>query len=590
LSSTPQIIDVYPAPDALGIPIGQQIKVTFNQEMDLTTLNEGTIVVVGPDLSNQFGPIDINPFDEPGFEDEDILSSPYVSGYVKGTISFMRVNASGGTVDDSEVDYTGAGDLWQTVAIFTPDKPLEPDKQYSVYVAGDEAPTDNFDSGCRTRTVFDTEKTAGTGTATITFSGGYTGDSNTTYVVRILSEGTTGNAEYEWWDANDPLTAYEGTTSTGVRELENGISIRCSSDGTFAIGDTFEVVVVPAIVLPNNYRWNFYTGSGSVATPPSSSSASGIDSLGSSTSSTSTFTVTEIDPAEAKYGVAISTDAYVGESITITFSDVLDSDTVADNLHVRAEPANGDILHIEYTEELEYTATVSANTISIVLDPGQLFVNNIVVITLDAEMASNDSVELGSEYVSYFSTLYEPLYASVRRIQLDLGPLISDVPIETIMFAILEGSIAADVLTFVTEYPNYRYFEFARMNYATCYAEWILLRGLSGDATLSDRMSKTLGDLTVSRGGGAENLSDKIKELEDCIAYWQVPLQTGGEVTPGASLLPEVAVKGSTAADNISVNRQWEPTSGIGVYSNHSAANDTVYSSGRRRLRTFRRR
>ena len=58
------------------------------------------------------------------------------------------------------------------------------------------------------------------GTGLPNFVGGYTGLNIRTYVLKMTSGGTTGTAEYEWWNKNDPFTIYPGITTTGERELE----------------------------------------------------------------------------------------------------------------------------------------------------------------------------------------------------------------------------------------------------------------------------------------------------------------------------------------------------------------------------------
>jgi hypothetical protein len=587
MATTPQVVNVYPAPDSKGIVLSDRVIVTFDQEMDETTINSGTFVLLGRETTTTFSPIDITPFDTAGFEDEDILSSPYVTGYIKGTITFQKVDISGGSVDDSTMDYTGAGNLWLTQAIFTPDKPLEPNSDYTAILAGDESATDSFASGIKTRTVFDTQKTAGTGNAEIIFYGGFTGSVNSSYTVQFTSAGAVGVAEYVWWEDSDPLTVYQGISTTGERELEYGVYVSCEPDGSFAVGDTFNVVVVPAITLENNYRWSFSTGSGSIQTPPSSFSASGIDALTTPDYNPSSFYVSSTLPRDREYGVDISTDPYVGEEITITFSENLDLDSITDDrIEIISESATGEE-DIQATGVLAYSASATENIITISLDPGQLFENNIITIKLLKEIQSEDSIQLNADYTFFFSTTYNPLYTSKRRIYLDLGNLVANVPEETIMLAILEASRAANSLSFVTYHSNQQYFEFARREYTTCLAELLLLKGIMGDVGLSDRMSKTLGDLSVSRGG--LGLNDRKQKLEDCVAYWQTPLSTGGIITPGASLLPQVAVKGRYAEDAIAVCRQWQETSG--PYTNSTpAANHKTYASGRRRLRTFRKR
>lgn len=588
MATTPQIINVIPAPDSLGIPVGNPIHIEFDQEMDLTTLNSGTIVLTGPDEAPVFGPVDITPFDSPGFQDEDILSSPYFKGYVKGTFSFLKYDNSGGILDDV-VDETGEGNLWRTVVEFTPNTPLKPNVKYTVIILGDEAPTDNFNTGAKTRTVFDTVFN-GSGDGIITFQGGYTGSSQISYEIEITDGGTTGVAEYIWWKSNDPLTTYSGRTTTGERELDNGVFITCSNDGSFTVGDRFSVIVVPAITLPNNYRWTFTTGDGSILTPPSTQPTSGIESIltniaGSSSISTLGVGVSKIIPEDGKYGVPISTDPYIGEQIIITFNTPMNPDSLAyEAIQIRSEAANGNTERFRATGDIDFIADLNSNVLTITLDPGQLYENNIVILELSETVADTEGNTLGTKFISYFTTPYASLYSSYRRIQMDIGPLIVGVPEETIMLAILEASIQADALTFGF-IKNIEFFKQARWEYTTCLAESILLKALLGD-TGGSRMSKTLGELSISRDGG-DYLMDALNRAEDCVLKWLLPLETGGELAPYSSVKPQVSVKGALASDAITVGRQWEPTSDSG-YNSRGAANTKRRASGRRDLRTFR--
>lgn len=591
MATVPNIINVYPAPSAKGIPIGDQIRIQFDQEMDLDSLNTGTIVVTGPDEAPVFGPIDITPFDIPGHDDEDILSSPYFKGYVKGTITYARVDASGGTVDDSVEDTTGDGTLWNTVAIFTPDKPLKPNVDYKVIIAGDEAPDDDFETGVKTRTVFD-PVFSGSGTGTIEFGGGYTGTAPTEYTVEITAGGPTGTAQYIWWNNNDPLRTYQGITTTGIRELENGVYITCGKDGNFTIGDTFIVVVISAIVLPNNYEWDFSTGSGAILTPPSDSSTSGIDSVLTNvvgdTSQSNIFNVTAVSPVDGKYGVSISTDPYAGETIIVQFSQDVEPLTLAGNaINVRSEVCNGDDIMFQATGDLAFVATLETpSKLVIALEPGQLYINNIVLLELAETIADTDGNLLTDGFSSYFSTPYSPLYTGIRVIQMDLGNIVEDIPEETIMLAILEASIQADTLTYKTIVNSTNY-HLARKRYTTCLAEAILVRGLlTGNG--GERMTKKLGDFEVQRFGNNEDLRGTLGQLEDCMLTQLPIIQSGGELGPYTSVKPQVSVKGALAEDAIYVRRQWEPTSGVGVSNGRSAGNSSRYASGRRDLKTFR--
>jgi len=594
MATVPSIVDVYPANSAVGIPIGDQITVTFDQEMDEDSINTGTFVLTGPDQGVFFGG-EMNPFEEPGLNASDILDSPYFGGFIKCTVSFSRVDASGSPVADTEVDYAGAGNLWYTVATLTPQAPLASNKEYSALVAGDEDTTNAFDSGVRTRTVFDPEPVTVTGTGVIYAGGGFTATTQKTYVVEITAGGQTGNATYQWWEESDPLTIYNGITVTGRRELENGLYLTCDPDGTFVSGDRWTIVCIPFYALPNTYKWTFHTGSGSVLTPPSTSSASGIATLGTTTSgstSTSSFSVVSVDPTGGEYGVTISTDPYAGERIEFTLTDTnpTDATTLVDAVHVRSEPATGvdDSLGISYTGDLDFTVSlVGTNVIRVDLDPAQLYQNNIVIITLDATIADDEGNTLDEEYITYFATSYTPIYTSLRRIRLDLSSLISSVQDETIMLAILEASLMVDAITFVATTDNATFRNMARREYTTCLAELILVNSLSVDGSTSDKMTKRLGDLSISRDGVGEGLSETKAKLQDCIEYWKIVIQTGGEIAPDTSVKPGSTVKGADADDAIAVGRQWEATSGLGYY--RPSTNTSVRgSSSRRALKTWR--
>ena len=99
--ATPSIDNVYPADGSKGIVLSDTIKVTFNQEMDTTSINTGTFVVGGPDNSSIFSPLDVSPFDLPGLTEENKESFPYFSAPVSGTITFKRVDAYGVEIDSS---------------------------------------------------------------------------------------------------------------------------------------------------------------------------------------------------------------------------------------------------------------------------------------------------------------------------------------------------------------------------------------------------------------------------------------------------------------------------------------------------------
>jgi len=584
LATTPSVTDVYPAPGARGVVLKDQVKILFDQEMDETSINAGSFVLTGPDEDFVFGP-DYNPLDEPGIEDEGILDSPYYPGFVKGEITFQRMDIYGSETD--ALDYSGTGSEYCTLAIFTPSQPLAPGVEHTAIVAGDENTSDDYDTGVRTRTVFDTQEVSVSGSGSVEFGGGYTGDSQKTYFIEITTGGPTGEAEYVWWEEAAPLDTFPGLTTTGRRELENGLWVECGADGNFSVGDQFKVVCKPAILLENNYSWSFETGSGSIETPPSSYSTTGlVDVAASAGVSTDgeAFTVSSVTPDTRVYNVPINLSA-----IVLEFSEAPNPDTItASDFSVFSAPVNGDP-YDDAQGDLSFSVSVSGSIVTLELDPDQLSANELVQVAVSGIQDADDGTEL-TEFSSFFTTTYSPMYTSIRLIRLDLGPIISSVPNETVMLAAYEASLYVDAVSFSTpSTANPEYLAMAKKKLATCMAELILLRGAVG-LSLGQDMSKTLADLKVSRGGGDIDATRKLDDLEECVARWRVPVETGGEISPDTSLKPTNAVKGSIAEDAIGVGREWEPTSGIGLSNRTPAGNAWRQSTNRRWVRTYRKR
>lgn len=227
-----------------------------------------------------------------------------------------------------------------------------------------------------------------------------------------------------------------------------------------------------------------------------------------------------------------------------------------------------------------------------VTEGGFLRFNNTVFVELDKSIASlPDGIELGIDYQWYFTTKYSPLYSSVKRIRLDIGPFIRDVPDDTVNMAIFEASLQADALTFgvaTNLTPSARrFFIWARRQYVTCLAEIILLSAISGQDLSGGGggKSKRLADLDVSYSGGSSgNANDAYNQALACMEKWKVVLTSNGEVAPGTSLKPSMVIKGRLDPDRPTVGRGWEPISTYaGFDSNMPAANTKSQYTNKRR-------
>jgi hypothetical protein len=204
----------------------------------------------------------------------------------------------------------------------------------------------------------------------------------------------------------------------------------------------------------------------------------------------------------------------------------------------------------------------------------QLFENNRITVTIDSSLLDADSNELGQEYEWYFTTTYNPLYSSVRKVRLELGPLVSQLPDDTINLAIFEASLLADAISFPASTTNTEYFEVARREYVTCLAGSMLLsnKGTQGKA-------KRLADLSVELSGDP---NDKLKDLKACIGKWDHVIKSKGELATGTSLKPRAFVKGQFDPDRPIIGRLWTQWSHL-LGDDIPAANTKVLKRGSRR-------
>ncbi len=539
---------VHPTVSGVSVPTNDTVWVLFDREVDESTV-EANFFITGPDQDTWNGP-------EPGryvnYEsigtEAEALQSPGYHGIVQGAITFERIR-----VDNygayTGYDYTGNGSSYRTKAVFTPSKRLYPTTEYTVYLSGDEDTTDTLDTGIKSRSVFDTVKGANLGTGEATFDGGYTGNSTDIFYVSVTTAGDVGVAKFEWWRDSDPSLVYGPYTTkrSGVL-LSAGVTV-CFEDGSYVVGDSFNVVVREALLFEGNVSWSFETGSGSLQTLPSSTSTTLLGTVPSTGISSGTFSVVETDPENRESNIPLPV---ADMDIVVVFGSAVDSDTVTSStVSVVTEPVNGDVTNsgIIYSGMLTPTLSVSGTELTITVASGLLFTNNVVTVTLDKSISSTAGSDLGTDYTFYFTTAYEPLYSSVRKLRLDIGSYILNVPDDTINLSIFEASLEADKLTWHLPTEDNEYYKFVRRQWTTCRAaETLLMNVMQAGGGLK---MKQLADLRVEYD--TKGLRDALDRALGCLAKWTPTLNGGGF---GISL-PSMVVKGDLDADRPMVGRLW---------------------------------
>lgn len=576
------IVSLHPSVSGLGIATGDKVWVLFDREMDEETIKAGNFFITGPDFDTWSGP-DLQLFHDfasAGSESE-ILQSPGYHGIVPGTISFERIDLTT-TTQVQTLDTVGSGLLYRTKAIFSPTNRLAANTEYTVHISGDDDTTDDFVIGIAQRTVFDPVASGvNIGTGDLNVVGGYTGSIADNFHIKITTSGEVGTSKFTFWTDSDPLTI-NGPFKTKYSDilLSDGITVTFD-EGLYRVDDTWHFAVKPAYYFSGNYAWPFKTGSGNIVEVPESTSTSVTGESFTSTtvsSSTSTeFSVLTTTPKDEATNQQIVAGEY---QIVVKFNDDIDPTTVVSGqtFSVISESVTGEIDSNIALGTLIADATASGQYLTITVASGQLKDNNVVTITLTEDIQSTDGIALSEDYIFWFTTKYNPLYSTSRRLRMEIGSFIQTISDDTINLAIHMASQMANDLTWNSETIETGYYEFVRAQWTSCKAQEILL--LNSPSQTGSLRSKKLGDLEVSYDTTNSNRNLALERAIKCMQKLEGALNAGG----AAVQKPKYVVKGATDPDRPPVGRGWFRQNTEGGM---PAANLKSIFSGQRRFKSI---
>jgi hypothetical protein len=184
----------------------------------------------------------------------------------------------------------------------------------------------------------------------------------------------------------------------------------------------------------------------------------------------------------------------------------------------------------------------------------QLNVNNLIEITLTSGVGATDGTYLSEEYLFQFLTTTSPSYTSLRKVRLEVGSLLTDIPDDTIQLSILEASLEADQISF-KDSKKEGFFEHARREWTTCKTALTLIDNNSAHGL----KSKSLADLRVEYDPAA--VMKTIARIVECLQKWEPQLLAGGYAA--AAQQPAGVVKGEYDYDRPPVGRTWEYTDSV---------------------------
>lgn len=364
--AAPTIVSVYPADEDTGIPTGAVLSVVFSRGVDLDTVQK-SIVLYGADSDTASGPDSAQWLNQESGENPFYLRSPGFKGVVDCDYELVYIDSDDEPVDPQPTildsgDET-AGPYRMRVDI-TPKRPLAPSVQYTLHVIGD---TDDTGRGVGSRTVFDVDDAAVVSTTAFALvTGVCTRPAAETVRVEVTTPGAIGTAKYRWYYVSEGVgTAVEGkVTSRRYRRLADGLQIRFDGSG-FLASDLWAFAVEPQELLQTSTTVVFVTGDGSYTAAPASPSTPATSSPPASaipgSSVSEDLYVVEMDPPDAGSNIAFNDG-----TITLTFSGLLDEDTVTDaTVTVWAYPVSGVYSDTNQPVELSKRLTVSGATLTI---------------------------------------------------------------------------------------------------------------------------------------------------------------------------------------------------------------------------------
>lgn len=187
--------------------------------------------------------------------------------------------------------------------------------------------------------------------------------------------------------------------------------------------------------------------------------------------------------------------------------------------------------------------------------PCGLSFNSLIVIELDKTIADTNGNTIGADTFISFSTEYNPFYASVEMLRMEMGSWASLIPDDTIALAIHWSSLEANNITGVRP-SSERYF-FARSRFVMFDAAIKLFSMPMGVSSPGSGKQKQLGDLMIENGDSLDfQIKDLLEELKAERDDWWRVVNAGGCIVPGQGLGPTMATKGNSINDP-KRSREW---------------------------------
>lgn len=511
------VSSVSPENESEGQALLQPIEVTFNEAVDPDSIHSGTFVVFSKASKLlATGPV-LHAADGSSLLNSDLLASPTFQGIIEGTYSFN----------------TG-----YTKATFTPTAPLEVNTEYVILLS----------SEILTRTIGDIVSgyySDNVGTGSMWVEGPYTGTDADTIVVQVATAGDLTTATFKYFYLSDPTTiSAEIPTDYSVALFDN--IVLHFETGTYSAGDSWSFDFDPGTQLDELYSWIFATGSGNLVTPPEevkSTDITGtyITGFANIVTATTALSYVAVTPAN---DIPILSE---WTNFVFEFSKTINTGYDPDNLSIYYTNLQTFVAKDRTKTSVDKTITISGKKITV--DLATAIPDNQEVHFVFEDLTSDDGDVLDQE-VEFLSNL-TPLFITDDRIRLEIGPLVQDVPGQTIYRTIWNFSQLVETFNF-TEADS-AYFVYLQ-------SEWVTLKSICQLLTLmgtstGSNTSKTLGDFSVVQKAVGLTASDLQKDACKMSADMLPLIKNGGARSPPSAIF----IKGWNDPNRPLFGRSWFP-------------------------------
>lgn len=247
---------VEPAIGSAGNSISTEPKILFDKAIDLGSVNSSNFFIVS---IKKLGTQSVDDFMQTSNSIEDIVES---------TLDYRRVNLAdlNDFIGDDDGTSANAGQLYRSEVTIKPKVPLNPNTDYAVIISNKVS----------VLSVFDAQITTQTGTGNLLTAGVFEGLSADTYVIQVTQAGDSNNAYYTWMRTSDAMMSDPIQARGRHIEIDRGVKVKFEA-GSYEVGDTFEINVIPEDNISEIYNWTFATGLGDYELPEDQNSGDILD-------------------------------------------------------------------------------------------------------------------------------------------------------------------------------------------------------------------------------------------------------------------------------------------------------------------------